>query len=151
MYVCRNPNRNPQCTRKATVVAASTVVDVASIDIDDMAVWEPFRMFVLMKEVNTRRNQLQKRNGGRHGCLEYVNVVPKFVGVQLARANLERVFCGCSRPALSWTRTRCCSQGFGEKKVVWLQPNVGKAMRHVRFLSHVDGAPLAHMRTVGLA
>eukprot|EP00903_Cladosiphon_okamuranus_P009035 g8638.t3 len=43
--------RQAECTRKATVVAASTVVDVASIDIDDMAVWEPFRMFVLMKEV----------------------------------------------------------------------------------------------------
>lgn len=27
------------------------MVDVASIDIDDIAVWEPFRMFVLMKEV----------------------------------------------------------------------------------------------------
>lgn len=40
-----------QSKRVATMVAASTVVDVASIDIDDMSVWEPFRMFVLMKEV----------------------------------------------------------------------------------------------------
>lgn len=35
-------------------MAASTAVDVGSIDINDMAAWEPFRMFVLMKEVRLR-------------------------------------------------------------------------------------------------
>ena len=33
------------------MVAASTVVDVASIDIQDMDLWEPFRMFLILKEV----------------------------------------------------------------------------------------------------
>lgn len=33
------------------MVAASTVVDVASTDLWHAAVWEPFRMFLLVKEV----------------------------------------------------------------------------------------------------
>lgn len=40
-----------QCKRTSTVFAASTVVDIASIDIGKMDLWEPFRMFLLMKEV----------------------------------------------------------------------------------------------------
>lgn len=42
------------------MVAASTVVDVASIDIDDMAEWEPFRMFVLMKEVRAQHTHIHR-------------------------------------------------------------------------------------------
>lgn len=35
------------------MIAASTVVDIASIDIGAMELWEQFRMFLLMKEVYT--------------------------------------------------------------------------------------------------
>lgn len=37
------------------MVAASTVVDVASVDIGDMAMdlWEPFRMYLVLKEVTS--------------------------------------------------------------------------------------------------
>lgn len=35
------------------MIAASTVVDVASMDIDHTTLWEPFRMFLLMKEVRS--------------------------------------------------------------------------------------------------
>lgn len=36
------------------MVAASTVVDVASVDIGDMPMdlWEPFRMYLVLKEVS---------------------------------------------------------------------------------------------------
>lgn len=37
------------------MLAASTVVDVARIDISGMDSWEPFRMFLLMKEVRCQR------------------------------------------------------------------------------------------------
>lgn len=37
-----------------SVVAASSVVDCASVDIAKMDLWEPFRMFLLMKEVRYR-------------------------------------------------------------------------------------------------
>lgn len=40
-----------QCKRTSTVVAASTVVDIASVDIAGTDLWEPFRMYLLMKEV----------------------------------------------------------------------------------------------------
>ena len=40
-----------QGTTLTTIVAASTVVDVASMEVVDMDLWEPFRSFLLTKEV----------------------------------------------------------------------------------------------------
>ncbi|CAM9190597.1 unnamed protein product, partial [Laminaria digitata] len=40
-----------ESTRSDTMIAASTVVDIASMEVTHSAVWEPFRTFLLMKKV----------------------------------------------------------------------------------------------------